>query len=425
MAVKIYRHSGAHAIFIEDANGVQFLNSLQASVDNGTCSITDLAKNIELVSDTPYGDFVDENDAVYGNTSTEVCDALNALFQNSGTPTASLPTITSPLTIALVEGESINYELTATHGVSYEWDLSNVSGVNTVQENQRKIIGGSSLAVGTYNIPVKAINYNGEDSETIVLTVSTPPFSNTKSIQFDNQDYAGANAALLDSTLGRTGNGGGSSDAWTISFFIKPTNSNNGRVVFYYGSNDTANGGIVELRITSTNKLRLQYGSNNNHVRLQTPSALTVDTWQHVIITYDGGTTGAASGSLSDYYGRFEIFIDSVSQTTSNSHSNYGYSSAISGQNLRLGKLVSGNTLKGEKIDEVAIWNSDETTNVSSIYNSGTPFDLSELTNPPLHWWRMGDGDTYPTLQDSGSSANCDFVMYNMTSANIVSDIPT
>jgi hypothetical protein len=300
-----------------------------------------------------------------------------------------------------------------------------VSGVNTVQENQRKIIGGSSLAVGTYNIPVKAINYNGEDSETIVLTVSTPPFSNTKSIQFDNQDYAGANAALLDSTLGRTGNGGGSSDAWTISFFIKPTNSNNGRVVFYYGSNDTANGGIVELRITSTNKLRLQYGSNNNHVRLQTPSALTVDTWQHVIITYDGGTTGAASGSLSDYYGRFEIFIDSVSQTTSNSHSNYGYSSAISGQNLRLGKLVSGNTLKGEKIDEVAIWNSDETTNVSSIYNSGTPFDLSELTNPPLHWWRMGDGDTYPTLQDSGSSANCDFVMYNMTSANIVSDIPT
>lgn len=425
MAVKIYRHSGAHAIFIEDANGVQFLNSLQASVENGACSITDLAKNIELVSDMPYAEFVDENDEVYGNTSVEVCDALNALFQNSGTPTQSLPVITSPLTIALVEGESINYELTATHGVSYEWDLSNVSGVNTVQENQRKIIGGSSLAVGTYNIPVKAINYNGEDSETIVLTVSTPPFANTKSIQFDNQDYAGANASQLDATLGRTGNGGGSGDAWTISFFIKPTNSNNGRVVFYYGSNDTTNGGIVELRITSANKLRLQYGSNNNHVRLQTSSSLTVDTWQHVIITYDGGTTGAASGSLSDYYGRFEIFIDSVSQTTSNSHANYGYSSAISGQNLRLGKLVSGNTLKGEKIDEVAIWNSDETFNVSSIYNSGTPFDLSELTNPPLHWWRMGDGDTYPTLQDSGSAASCDFVMYNMTAANIVSDIPT
>lgn len=425
MSVKIYRHSGAHAIFIEDANGVQFLNSLQASVDNGTCSINDLAKNIELVSDMPFGDFVDENDATYGANPVEVCDALNAMFQNTGTPTSSLPVITSPLTISLVEGESINYELTATHGVSYEWDLSNVSGVNTVQENPRKIIGGSSLSVGTYNIPVKAINYNGEDSETIVLTVSTPPFANTKSVQFDNQDYAGANAALLDSTLGRASNGSGSGDAWTISFFIKPTNSNNGRVVFYYGSNDTTNGGYVELRITNTNKLRLNYGSNNNHVRLQTSSALTANVWQHVIVTYDGGTTGAGSGSLSNYYGRFEIFVDSVSQTTSNSHSNYGYTGSISGQNLRLGKLVSGNTLTGEKIDEFAIWNSDETFNVSSIYNSGTPFDLSELTNPPLHWWRMGDGDTYPTLQDSGSAANCDFVMYNMTAANIVSDIPT
>ena len=425
MSVKIYRHSGAHAIFIEDANGVQFLNSLQASVDNGTCSITDLAKNIELVSDTPYGDFVDENDAVYGNTSVEVCDALNAMFQNSGTPTASLPDITSPLTISLVQGETLNYELIATNGVAYEWDFSNVSSVANVEGNTRKIIGGASLAVGTYNIPVKAINYNGEDSETIVLTVSTPPFANTKSVQFDNQDYAGANAALLDSTLGRAGNGSGSGDAWTISLFIKPTNSNNGRVVFYYGSNDTTNGGHFELRITNVNKLRLSYGSNNNHIRLQTTSALTVDAWQHVVITYDGGTTGASSGSLSNYYGRFEIFVDSVSRTTSDSHSNYGYTGSISGQNLRLGKLVSGNTLNGEKIDELAIWDSDETTNVSSIYNSGTPFDLSELTNPPLHWWRMGDGDTYPTLQDSGSAANCDFVMYNMTAANIVSDIPT
>ena len=118
MSVKIYRHSGAHAIFIEDANGVQFLNSLQASVDNGTCSINDLAKNIELVSDMPFGDFVDENDATYGANPVEVCDALNAMFQNTGTPTESLPDITSPLTISLVEGESINYELTATHGVS-------------------------------------------------------------------------------------------------------------------------------------------------------------------------------------------------------------------------------------------------------------------------------------------------------------------
>ena len=422
--VKIYKDSAANAIFIEDANGVQFINSLQATIENGSCSIHDLARDIDIVTDEPFDSFEDENGGSYGNNATEVCDALNAIFQSSGTPTGDIPNITSSLAISLTEGETLNYELTADYGVGYEWDLSNVNGVTTVEGNVRKLIGGSSLSVGTYNIPVKAINYNGEDSETIVLTVSTPPFANTKSVQLDNQDYLGANAALLDSTLGRSGNGSGSGDAWTISFWIKPTSSSSGRVVFYYGSNDTTNGGIIEIRLTSANKLRLQYGSGNNYIRLQSPNALTSNVWQHITYTYNGGTTGASSGDINNYYNRFDLFIDGVSQNTSNSNGNYGWSGALSGQNLRVGKLVSGNTLNGEKIDELAIWDSDQSSNVSDIYNSGVPFDFSTLTDEPKHWWRMGDGDTYPYLQDNGTEANCVFQMYNMTSANIVNDVP-
>jgi len=422
--ITIYKDSSANAIFIEDANGVQFINSLQATIENGFCSIHDLARGIEIVTDEPFDSFEDENGNAYGNNSTEVCDALNAIFSSSGTPTTSIPNITSTLAISLVEGETLNYELTADYGVGYEWDLSNVSGVTTVEGNIRKLVGGSSLASGTYNIPVKAINYNGDDSETVVLTVSTPPFANTKSIQFDNQDYAGANAALLDNILGRSGNGSGSSDAWTISFWVKATNSSSGRVIFYYGSNDTTNGGYIEIRLTSANKVRLQYGSNNNHIKILAPNALTVNTWQQITMTYDGGTTGASSGDINNYYSRFKIYVDGVNQTTNNSNSNYGWSGAISGQNLRIAKLVSGNTLNGEKIDELAIWNSDQSSNISDIYNSGVPFDFSTLATEPKHWWRMGDGDTYPNLQDNGTEANCVFVMYNMTSANIVNDVP-
>lgn len=357
-------------------------------------------------------------------TLATAVNELNALFQNTGTSAGETPSITSSLAISLVEGQTLNYELTDDYGTEYEWDTSAVSGVVVTSDNRRKIIGGSGLAAGTYNIPVKAINYNGEDSETIVLTVSTPPFANTKSVQFNNSDYLGANAALLDGILGRSGNGSGSGDAWTIAFWLKPTNSTSGRVLFYYGSNDTANGGYIEVRLTSSNKIRLQYGSNNNHIKILAPAAVTVDTWQYITITYNGGTTGAASGDIGNYYSRFGIYIDGVSQTTNNSNSNYGWSGAISGQNLRVGKLVSGNTLNGEKIDELAIWGSDQSANISDIYNSGTPFDLSTLTTGPNHWWRMGDGDTYPNLQDSGSAANCVFVMYNMTSSDIVSDVP-
>jgi hypothetical protein len=424
MSITIYKDSSANAVFIEDANGVQFINSLQATVSNGFCSIHDLAKDVDIATDVDYQEFVDQNDNSYGNNATEVCNSLNALFSSSGTSGTELPDITSSLAISLTEGQTINYELTANYGVGYEWDLSNVPSITTVDGNVRKLIGGSSLAAGTYNIPVKAINYNGQDNETLVLTVSTPPFSNTKSIQFNNSDYLGANASLLDNTLGRPGNGSGSGDAWTIGFWLKPTNSNSGRVLFYYGSNDTTNGGYIEVRLTSSNKVRLQYGSDNNHIKILAPTAVSIDTWQYITITYDGGTTGASNADISDYYSRFTIYIDGSAQTTNNSNSNYGWSGAISGQNLRVAKLVSGNTLNGEKIDELAIWDSDQSANVSDIYNSGTPFDLSTLTSEPKHWWRMGDGDTYPNLQDSGTEANCVFVMYNMTSADIVSDTP-
>ena len=76
------------------------------------------------------------------------------------------------------------------------------------------------------------------------------------------------------------------------------------------------------------------------------------------------------------------------------------------------------------KIDELAIFDNDQSGNVSAIYNAGVPFDLGTLGAQPKHWWRMGDGDTYPLLQDNGTEANCVFVMNNMTVADIVSDVP-
>ena len=119
MALKIYRDNAANAIFIEDANGVQFLNSLHTTIENGSCSITDLSKDIEIVSGLAYNEFVDENDNTYGNNATEVCDELNAIFQASGS-TGNVPVITSNTSINLTVGETINYELTANYGVGYE-----------------------------------------------------------------------------------------------------------------------------------------------------------------------------------------------------------------------------------------------------------------------------------------------------------------
>ncbi len=427
MSIKVYKDDSANSIFLEDANGAQFINSLLASVPDGTVTITDLARQIDIVSNANHADFVDENDNSYPGDAIAVCNALNAIFQSSGTSTTNLPVITSSLGVSLVQGQILNYELTADFGVGYEWDLSNVPGITTVDGNVRKLIGGSSLATGEYAIPVKAINYNGEDSQIIELTVGNPAFANSKSTLFNNQQYCAGNAGILQNVLGRSGNGSGASDAWSVSLWFKGSTANQGQTIFYFGDGDIANNGYIQLmQINSSgNKLlRLRYGSNNNNLRLQTPvGSIVAGTWHHILITYDGGTTGSSSGSLNDYYSRFKIFIDGSQVTTNNSHSNYGWSGAINPVNFRFGR-TSGIYMRGCNLDEFALWDSDQSSNSANIYNNGTVFDYMNLSQAPLHWWRMGDGDTFPYLFDNGTEANLIMVMSNMTSANFVNDVP-
>ena len=428
MTIKIYKDQNAGAVFIENANGVQFLNSLQATMDDPSdvkINITDLSKSVQIFTQVPFADFVDESGASYGVTATAVCNALNAEFSASGSSTGVPPEITSSTTINMTEGDTLNYELVATNGVGYEW--SNIpSGVVNVEGNLRKLIGGSNLTVGTYNMTAKAINYFGEDSQAITLNVSAAPYSNTKSINFENQDWMGANASLLDNTLGRSSNGSGSSDAWTIAFWFKASTASQGQTVFYFGSQDVTNQGYIQvMQINSGgNKLlRVKYGTNNNNVRLQTSAGtITSGVWQQVIVCYDGGTTGSNQADLSNYYSRFKIYIDGTLMTTNNSHNNFGYTGSVVGQNLRVGRFSSGNYMRGCRVDELAVWDSDQSSNVSDIYYSGATQDLSELDDPPNHWWRMGDGDTYPNIQDN--IGNATFVMNNMTAADIVTDAP-
>ena len=430
--IKVFKDESANSIFIEDANGAQFLNSLQATLNgNDLVQINDLAKGFEIVSNALHTDFVDENDNPYPGTATDVCNELNAIFQTSGTPSADPPTITSPLGISLTQGEVLNYELTANLGVGYEWDLSNVPGVATVDGNIRKLIGGSSLAVGEYAIPVKAINYNGEDSQIIELSVGNPPFANTKSVNFNNNDWLGANAGILQNVLGRNANGAGASDAWTIYFWFKAGTANNAsQTILYFGNQDVSNQGYIQVKYNgSLNRLEMRYGSNNNRLTFATTQdSLPAGQWKQVIITYNGGTTGSASGSLSNYYSRFKFFIDGVDVTSTNinSHNNFGYSGSIQPQNFRIGRFNNGQSMRNNcRVDEVAIWDTDLSGSVTpDLYNNGNVFDLMTFFIQPKHWWRMGDGDQFPFLFDVGSEANCIFIMNNMTSADIVNDVP-
>ena len=432
MTITIRRNDDARCIFIESSPGPQFFDAVQAVIDNPsdvTINLLDLVTGVDLFTDVHYTEFVDEAANPWGATPTDTVNALNAAFGAGGAASGVAPVITSSLAVGITEGETLNYELIATNGVGYEWS-SLPTGVVTTVGNVRKLVGGSLLtAVGSpYNIGMKAINYNGEDSETLVLTVSGSPYNNTKAIQFNNNEYMDA-AATTSNPLYRASNGSGSGDAWTIVGWLKAGTANNAeQTLLSFGGSDKNNEGHVHLYWDASGgdeRIVLEYGESGARLILKTPtSSVTDGTYIHVMVTYDGGTTGDTGAQINDYYGRFDIFLDGVSQTLTKSNDNDGFKDGMVDDLFRLGEAsFGGKHLKGNTLlDEVAIWNTDETANVAAIYNSGTTHDLALLTSPPVHYWRMGDGDTFPDIVDNVGSL--DFEMFNMNAGDIVTDTP-
>ena len=134
--------------------------------------------------------------------------------------------------------------------------------------------------------------------------------------------------------------------------------------------------------------------------------------------SYDGTSTDDGDEDA------FSIYVDGVSAALTTSTKGSGWPSDVTTSVIRMGRRVDGNDYLREscKLDEVAMFDSDQSGNVASIYNSGDPHDLSTLGTPPTNWWRMGDGDSFPTITDGPGSS--DLTMVNMTAANIVSDTP-
>ena len=428
MSVEIYREG--ESIYIPEATvGSWPVGALQAVGDGlGAVSVVNKGKadpdgaNFLEVAGVAFGDIVDDTGATYGGDEATVVNALNALFSESA---LAAPTITSSTSVAVSTNTPINYEVTGTDivGVEYTGLPSGLLAGNS----KRRILTGEITSPGSYPVTVSASNAIGVTSTTVTFT-ATSNFADTKSVQFDNNDFMQI-ALAGGSMFARTGNGSGSSDAWSLSFWIKPAtgSGNNTQTVLYFGGSDTNNTSGVWVLYQGGGGRRnivLQYGSNNNNLRLTTAAnSVPRGSWAHILVTYDGGTTGSSSGAISSYYSRFSIFVNGSAATTTNTHSNFGTTQEILSNVFNLARRVTGQSLRaGGKLNEVAVWDSDQSANISDIYNGGVVVDLSTLTTPPDGWWRMGDGDTFPTIEDNIGSS--DGTLFNMTASDIVSDVP-
>ena len=235
-------------------------------------------------------------------------------------------------------------------------------------------------------------------------------FKNLYSLNFDGvDDYVD----LGDSNDFSFGDGSTDS-AFSVSMWVKLAE---GTKAAFFVKDATSN---QEYHIMSSgaDKLRFRLYDNSTvgYIQSQMDAAISTGSWVYYTFTYDGsesqtGINIYADGSL-------------VTQTQVMS----GSYTAIENTSADL-KIATNERslfyLNGD-IDEVALFNIElSSSQITDIYNSGTPTDLSDHAGL-IGYWRNGDtagASVYPTIEDYSSNSN-DGTMTNMASGDITTEVP-
>lgn len=214
-------------------------------------------------------------------------------------------------------------------------------------------------------------------------------FVNDKSLLFDGVDeyVTIGTLAALDSDV-------------SVSLWVK------------YASAPASDEGLFNRFASSTSRFQIYVNTSGGittriAATTRTSAGLSVG-WNHVVVVNDSTTEGG------------KMYLNGTQFGTDSYRSNTGSGNVYFGS-LELANYFSGN------IDEVAVFNYGlSSTQVTSLYNSGAATDLDNTSGvtAPIHWWRMGDGDTFPTITDVGTTGGKDGTMTNMESGDIVNDAP-
>ena len=227
-------------------------------------------------------------------------------------------------------------------------------------------------------------------------------FSNTKSVDFDGvDDYIDlGNPTALQFT-----------SSFSISLWFKSSDTSDYILI----SKDNTSGHLTNdrswalwgNRYGGTNVVNFNVRNGSNSFAVQSTSDYNDGSWHHLVATYEASTA-------------LKVYVDGSLEATNTT----SIPSSINnvGTNVNIGRAANGVYYANAKIDEVGLFNSVlSASNVTAIYNSGTPLSLSSYS--PVAWYRMGDGDTFPTLTDNGSGGN-NGTMTNMVSGDIATDVP-
>ena len=219
-----------------------------------------------------------------------------------------------------------------------------------------------------------------------ILNVLSPSFTNTYSLAFDGVDDF---VDCGDSDTFSFGNGSTDSP-FSISTWVKLDSiSGNSTIVSKDLGLSTRE---YTLFVLSTGKLRifLKNQGGNNQQSIDSTTALLTGQWYHIGCTYNGvGGNNAADG--------LTLYVNGSAETPTNVIKQGYIAMNNTTAPFRICKYSTGNLMAGS-VDEVAVFSSELTSeNITTIYNSGVPNDLTSLN--PTAWYRNGDNGSYKSPQ--------------------------
>ena len=405
------------------AGTMQGLFSLRYLTDN-TLQIWSETYN-ELVASSavhPNGSDIYLYFGVNGNTSYVNLPNITKQFIGQGSqPLPSFQPIAANQTASIQEGAVLNFQVVTSDNIVNQF--AEVDAPSWITLNQTTgILSGTApsfagTSADTIVVNCKAGNAIGGTID-FTVTVTITQVTGGNALQFPASNTAAfltGNASNV-SALQRAGNGTGSSDAWSISMWVKPSTDTSSQALFYYGGNNLTTKGVIQINQFSGGNVLFRFGDGTDFIAYFGLGNFTSGSWNHILVTYSGADTINANGGGA----AFGFKINGVNGISQIQAGGAGYSGAILDEAFKVGSHNSANYLKGATVHQVAIWDSDQSANLATIYNSGATQDLSLLTPAPAHILQPTNSVT--TISDSVGSA--DLTGFGFTAGALVTDAP-
>ena len=294
-------------------------------------------------------------------------------------------TITSNATDAVMP---FVYTTPLTTGISAT-PTGSFTGGTFSSSNSNIAVNATTGEINTPNAGNTTIRYTLADGcyneQALVVNLALAQVNNVYSMSFD-----GINDVVRVDETQLTGNS-------SVSLWFKTsavTSSSNIDQLLGGGIGvGTTNAGYFQYLSISSNKIVNYGGTGIGYFELAS-TAVNDGAWHNLILTYDPTTAGGVYGR-----GTLKAYLDGTLTSTTDTN---GYAINWTSSTLRtIGNYGTTNTNRpfDGTIDEVAAWNVILTPDqVLSIYNAtevvagvSKTADLSQLTTPPVKWYRMGD----------------------------------